>query len=444
MATAQSGPPGRASSSALTAAPHVVVIGGGFGGINAAKTLARYPLRITVVDRENHHLFQPLLYQVATAALSPGDIAAPIRVILRRQRNVRVILASATGVDVAGKRVLLADGEPLAYDYLVVASGARHSYFGHPEWEGLAPGLKSIEDALEIRRRGLLALEEAERESDAARREALLSYVVIGGGPTGVELAGAIAEAGRHSVARDFRAIDPTRGRVILLEGGPRILATFPPDLAASAARALKTLGVQVRTNARVTGLSPDAVHIGDEVIHARTVLWAAGVAPSALARSLNAPLDHGGRVLVEPDLTIPGHPEVYVIGDLAAFVHQDGKPLPGVAPVALQQGQAAAHNIWRSVQGQPRKRFHYVDRGSLAVIGRNSAVAELGPVHLTGLVAWLAWLVIHIFNLISFEQRLLVTMQWGWAYLTWERSVRLITNPWRPGGADAPPTEQV
>lgn len=396
---------------------------------------------MTVLDRENYHLFQPLLYQVATAALSPGEIAAPIRVILRRYANVRVLLSEATAVDLERRRVILADGDPLEYDYLVLATGARHSYFGHPEWEQLAPGLKSVEDALEIRRRGLLALEQAERETDPATRRALQTYVVVGGGPTGVELAGAIAEVGRNTVAREFRAIDPKQGRVILLEGGPRILAGFPPDLSDSAARTLEALGVQVRTNARVTSITPDAVAIGDEVIPARTVLWAAGVAPSSLAHTLGVPLDNGGRVLVDPDLTVPGHPEAYVVGDLAAFRHQGGKALPGLAPVAVQQGQAAAENIWRSMQGTRHRPFHYVDRGSLATIRRGSAVAHIGPVHLKGLTAWVVWLVVHIFNLISFEQRLLVMLQWAWAYLTWERSVRLITHPWRPGGQDPPTT---
>jgi NADH:ubiquinone reductase (H+-translocating) len=419
--------------------PHVVIVGGGFGGLNAARRLARHPVRVTLIDRENYHLFQPLLYQVATAALSPADIAVPIRSILRGARNVRVVLAEATAVDADAKQVRLADGSLVGYDYLILATGARHAYFGHPEWEGLAPGLKSIEDATEIRRRGLMALERAEREPDPAERAALLTFVVVGGGPTGVELAGAMAEVGRRTVARDFRMIDPRRERVLLLEGGPRILATFPEDLAREAHRALTALGVEVRTNARVTDVSEAGVKVGDEFIPARTVYWAAGVAPSPLVRTLGAPLDKAGHVLVEPDLTVPGHPEVYAIGDVATFLHQTGRPLPGVAQVAIQQGKAAADNVWRSVQGRPRARFRYRDLGNLATIGRGAAIADLGRIHLSGFIAWLFWSGVHIYNLIGFEQRLLVMLQWAWLYVTFRRAARLITNPWRPEVPEAP-----
>jgi NADH dehydrogenase len=410
----------------------VVIVGAGFGGLNAARALARYPVRITVVDQHNYHLFQPLLYQVATAALSPGDIAHPIRSLLRRYRNVRVVLAEATGIDLAGRRVQLDDGE-LSYDYLILATGARHSYFGHDEWEPFAPGLKTIDDALEIRRRILCAYEAAERETDEVRRRALLTFVVVGGGPTGVELAGAIAEIARLTLQHDFREIDPAQSRVILLEGLGRILPAFPPDLSASAEAQLRKLGVEVRTNATVTCITPEAVHVGDEVIPTYTTLWAAGVAASPLARSLGVPLDRAGRVAVEPELTLPGHPEVYVIGDLALFTHQTGRPLPGVAPVAIQQGRAAAENIWRSITGRPRRPFRYVHRGSLATIGRAAAVAEFGRIHLSGFVAWLVWLAVHIFNLIGFDNRLLVLLQWMWSYFTYERGARLITGGRHP-----------
>lgn len=412
--------------------PHVVVVGGGFGGLYAARRLARHPLRVTLVDRRNYHLFQPLLYQVATAALSPGDIAEPIRGILRRYRQARVLLGEVRSVDLANRRVLLAPSGALEYDYLILAPGARHSYFGHAEWEPLAPGLKSLEDALDIRGRILLAFERAEREPDPAERQALLTFVVVGGGPTGVELAGAIAEIARHTVARDFRAIDPTQARVILLEGGARILPTFDERLGRKAEHALRRLGVDVRVRALVTAVTPDAVRVGDETLSTRTALWAAGVAASPLGRTLGVPTDRLGRVPVEPDLTLPGHPEVYVVGDLAALAGPDGKPLPGLAPVAIQEGEAAADNIWRTVQGQPRAMFRYVNRGTMATIGRAAAIAELGRLRLSGLVAWLAWLFVHIVWLIGFDNRLLVMFKWTWSYLTWERGARLITGPWK------------
>jgi NADH dehydrogenase len=412
-------------------APHVVIVGGGFAGLAAARRLAPRNVRVTLIDRRNHHLFQPLLYQVASAALSPADIAMPLRSILRDAPRVRVLLAEAEAVDVAARRVTLDEGS-LAYDALIVAAGAGHSYFGHGEWERLAPGLKTLEDALEIRRRLLLAFEAAERVEDGAERRALLTFVVVGGGPTGVELAGAFAEIARRTIARDFRAIDPTQARVILLEGGPRVLASFPEDLAASAEASLTRLGVEVRTGAQVTRITPDAVWVGGEQIRSRAVVWAAGVAGAALGRSLGVPTDRAGRVPVAPDLSLPGRPEIFVAGDLAAFAMPTGGFLPGLAPVAMQQGRAAADNAWRRLRGEPTVPFRYRDRGSMATIGRAAAVAVVGRVRLSGLPAWLAWLTIHIAYLIGFRNRFMVLFQWAWAYVTWQRGARLITGPWR------------
>jgi NADH dehydrogenase len=420
------------------AIPHVVIVGGGFAGLEAARRLGRRPARVTLLDRRNHHLFQPLLYQVATASLSPADIATPLRSILRRHRNVSVILAEAGAVDLAGQRVVLDRGE-IAYDALVVAAGASHSYFGHDDWELLAPGLKTLEDALEIRRRVLLAFEAAERASDGAERHALLTFVIIGAGPTGVELAGALAEISRQTIARDFRVIDPTQARIVLLEGGPRILPTFPEALSHSAAAALRRIGVEVRTSALVTRVTPDAVWVGGEQVRCRAVLWAAGVAASPLARSLGVPLDRAGRVLVEADLSIPGHPEAFVVGDLAAFLHQDGGPLPGIAPVAMQQGRAVAENVWRRLNRQPTVPFRYRDKGYMATIGRAAAVAVIGRLHLSGRIAWLAWVLVHIAFLIGFRNRFIVLFEWAWAYVTFQRGARLITGPWKPGPGKGP-----
>ncbi len=413
------------------AKPHVVIVGGGFAGLNAARVLARREARVTLVDRRNHHLFQPLLYQVATAGLSPADIATPLRSILRKASDVRVILAAAERVEPEARRVILDEGE-LTYDALILAAGATHSYFGHDEWETLAPGLKTLEDALEIRRRVLLAFEAAERARDAAERRALLTLVVIGGGPTGVELAGALAELARHTIARDFRAIDPTQTRVILLEGGSRILPSFPEGLARAAARSLERIGVEVRTGALVTRITPDAVWVGGEPIHSRAVLWAAGVAAAPLAHTLGVPLDRAGRIPVTPDLSVAGHPEIFVAGDLCAFTHGTGEPLPGVAPVAIQQGRAAAANAWRRLAGEATRPFRYRDRGSMATVGRAAAVAVIGPLRLSGLPAWLAWLGVHITFLIGFRNRFLVLFEWAWAYSTWQRGARLITGCWR------------
>jgi NADH:quinone reductase (non-electrogenic) len=411
--------------------PHVVIVGGGFGGLYAARALANRPVRVTLLDRRNHHLFQPLLYQVATAALNPSDIATPLRSILRRAPNVTVFLAEVVSVDLAGRRLVLDEGA-MPYDALVLAAGAGHSYFGHDDWEPLAPSLKTLEDALEIRRRVLLAYEEAEREQDGAEQRALLTSVVIGGGPTGVELAGALAEISRETIARDFRLIDPTKARIVLLEGGPRVLAAFPDPLPARAAAALARIGVEVRTGATVTRVTADAVWLGGEQIRARTVLWAAGVAAAPLTRTLGVPLDRAGRVRVERDLSIPGHPEAFAIGDLCAFIAEDGRPLPGLAPVALQQGRAAARNVLHRLAGEPTQAFRYRDRGSMATIGRAAAVAVVGRLRLSGLPAWLAWLFVHIMFLIGFRNRFLVLFEWAWAYVSWQRGARLITGPWR------------
>lgn len=420
-----------AADRSITALPHVVIVGGGFGGLYAARALASAPVRITLVDRRNHHLFQPLLYQVATAALSPADIASPIRGILRRHRNITVLLGEAIRVDTARRVLVLADTE-LPYDYLILAAGATHSYFGHDSWQPSAPGLKTLEDALEIRSRILLAFEKAERVADPAERAALLTFVVIGGGPTGVELAGAISEIARHALARDFRKIDPTCARVVLVEGGQRVLQAYPERLAARGERDLRRLGVEVRTGSNVTSVQPDGVRIGDELVPARTVLWAAGVAAAPLATTLGVPLDRAGRVIVEPDLTIPGRKDVFVIGDMAAFAHQTGKALAGVCPVAVQQARCAAGNVGRGITGRSMETFHYYDRGSMATIGRAAGLCWIGRLQFGGFLGWLAWLFIHIFFLIGFRNRLLVMIQWAWAYVTYQRGARLITG----GGA--------
>jgi NADH dehydrogenase len=408
--------------------PHVVIVGGGFAGLTAAQALARSPVRITLLDRRNHHVFQPLLYQVATAGLSPTDIAAPLRRILRGQANATVLLGEVLRVDPAARKVTMADGE-LDYDFLVLATGATHSYFGNHDWALHAPGLKTLEDASEILRRTLLAFERAEREADALRRRRFLTFVVIGGGPTGVELAGTLVEISRHTLKHEFRRIDPAEARVVLLEGLDRILPTYPPDLSEKARQQLERLGAQVRTSARVTTVDADGVCLGRERIEAATVLWAAGVAASPVGRSLGTPLDRAGRVHVQPDLSVPGHPEIFVIGDLAAL-EQDGRPVPGVAPAAMQMGRHVARNVLRAVQGEPRLSFRYVDKGALATIGRRAAVAVMGRFKLSGFPAWAAWLGIHIFFLIGFRNRLVVMMEWAIAYLTYERSARIILVP--------------
>ncbi|WP_437819054.1 NAD(P)/FAD-dependent oxidoreductase [Sorangium sp. So ce1078] len=407
---------------------HVVIIGAGFGGLYAAQALRREPVRVTVIDRRNHHTFQPLLYQVATAGLNASDIAAPIRRVLRKQKNTSVLLAEATAIDPVKKRVFFEDGE-LGYDKLIVAAGASHSYFGHDEWAPFAPGLKTVEDALEIRRRVLLAFEAAEREPDPARRSAWMTFVVVGGGPTGVELAGALSELARHTLVREFRRINPRDARILLVEGAGQVLPSYVPELGEKAREQLTALNVEVRTRCLVTGIDEEGVSIGDKRIEAKTVLWGAGVAASPLARSLGAPLDRAGRVLVEPDLTVPGHEDVYVIGDLASLRQEDATPVPGVAPAAIQEGRHAARNIARAVRGLPRLPFRYRDRGSMATIGRAAAVADFGKVKLSGFLAWLAWLFVHVLFLIGFRSRFLVLFSWALSYLTYERASRLITG---------------
>ena len=413
---------------ALAKKPHVVIVGAGFGGLEAAKKLTCEAARVTVIDRTNYHLFQPLLYQVATAALSPADIAAPVRAILSKWRNMEVILAEVQSVDVDAKKVKMADSE-LGYDYLILATGARHSYFGHPQWEKLAPGLKSLEDAVEIRRRILLAFEYAEKISDEAARKAAMTFVIIGGGPTGVEMAGAIAEIARYTLAKDFRHIDPSQARIILVEGEPRVLAAFPEDLSASALKQLADLGVEVRLGVHATNLTEAGLNIGDEFIPCRVKIWAAGNNASFVGKTLGVPADRVGRVLVNNDLTIPGHPEVQVLGDLASFLYQTGQPLPGVSAVAMQQGRHAARNILAMIEGRKPQRFWYWDRGSMATIGRNKAVADLNFVHFSGLPAWLAWLFVHIIFLVGFRNRVAVLFQWAWAYFSFNKGARLITR---------------
>lgn len=442
----------------LESRPHVVIIGGGFGGLDAARALAGAPVRVTLVDRYNYHLFQPLLYQVATASLSPGDIASPIRWILRRQKNARVLLAEVRAIDPVTHRVTLGP-EPLAgyeptdrdatpqtlhYDYLVVATGAAHAYFGHPEWANRAPGLKTLDDALEIRRRVLLAFEAAEREPEPAEQQRLLTFVIVGGGPTGVELAGALAEIAQRTLRQDFRAIKPESARVVLIEGGPHLLSSFPPQLREAARDSLLRLGVEVMTESMVTsidarGLAWRPAQAGGpaarlqesaavERIEAQTVLWAAGVAASPIASSLGVPLDRVGRIRAEPTLQVPGHPHVFVVGDLCAF-EQDGSVLPGVAQVAKQGGAHAAHNILRATRGEPLRPFRYRDYGNMATVGRGSAVADIGPIRASGQLAWLIWLFIHIFSLVGFRSRVAVFSEWAWAYVTFQRRVRLITG---------------
>ena len=414
----------------------VVIVGGGFGGLSAALGLGRAPVEVTLVDRCNYHLFQPLLYQVATGTLSPANIASPLRNILKRRKNTRVLLAEATGIDASNHRVILSDGL-IEYDTLVVGTGSSHQYFGHDEWEKFAPGLKTVEDATDMRRRILLAFETAEREPDPEKLRACMTFVIVGGGPTGAELAGALGEIANDTLRRDFRKIDPSDARIILVEGTDRVLPAYPRKLSASAQRMIERLGVTVRTSAMVTDVSKESVTIreGDktETIPTRTVLWAAGVLGSPLGRIVaqqtGATIDKAGRVSVEPDLTAPGHPEIFVIGDLANFVHQTGQPLPGVAQPAIQQGRYVAALIKRRLQGKKSRPFHYLDKGSLATIGRGAAVADLNWLHLSGFPAWLLWIFIHLLYIVEFQNRLLVFVQWAWFYLTFDRSARLITG---------------
>jgi NADH dehydrogenase len=407
--------------------PHVVIIGGGFGGLNAAKALRKAPVRVTLVDRHNHHLFQPLLYQVATATLSPGDIASPIRWVLRHASNTRVWLGDVRAIKLSDRHVLLADGASITYDYLIVATGTSHTYFGHDEWGRNAPGLKTLEDALAIRRRILVAFEEAERETNPGRQQRLLTFVLVGGGPTGVELAGTLAEIARQTRA-EFRNVDTHTTRIVVIEAGPTILPSFAPDLRDAARRSLSRLHVEVRENTRVTAVQEGAVMLGAERLEAGTILWTAGVAASPVTMTLAVPLDRAGRVIVERDLSVPGHPEAFVIGDAAASLDAEGRQLPGVAQVAMQGGTHAARTILRRMRGKPAQPFVYHDRGSMAIIGRGSAIADIRGLRFSGPIAWLAWLFLHIFELIGFRNRLVVMIEWATAYFTRQRSVRLIT----------------
>ncbi|MFO0576709.1 MAG: NAD(P)/FAD-dependent oxidoreductase [Polyangia bacterium] len=421
--------------------PHVVIIGGGFGGLTAAQALRHAPVRVTLIDRSNHHLFQPLLYQVAMAGLSPADIAAPIRSVLRKQKNATVLLAEARGVDPAQKKVLLDHGGEIAYDFLIVAVGAQNHYFGHEDWARYAVGLKDLDDAVEVRRRVLVAFEAAERTQDPEERKRLLTFVVVGGGPTGVELAGALAELARFVLARDFRRVDPTEARVLLIEGGARILATFPEKLSERAEEDLLRLGAQVRHGDHVSRIDERGVQVGSEFIPTATVLWAAGVRPAPLTALLGAPVDRAGRVVIEPDLTLPGRPEVFALGDMTAYLHQDGKPLPGTSPVAMQQARHAARCIEATLAGKPRPPFRYVDKGNMATIGRAAAIVHIKRLQLGGFLAWLFWLLVHIFFLIEFRNRIAVLFNWAYSYFTYKRGARLITGHRMSAGPGSMPS---
>jgi NADH dehydrogenase len=409
--------------------PHVVVVGGGFGGLYAARELAKLPVRVTVIDKHNYHLFQPLLYQVATAGLSAPDIASPIRSLLSKYRNVDVRLDEVTSVALAEKSLTLRRGGTMTFDFLVLATGATHSYFGHPEWETDAPGLKSLDDALELRRRVLLAFEAAEVEPNPLERQRLLTFVVVGGGATGVELAGALGELSRFTFRKDFRNIDSAQARVVLIEAGPRLLPAFVEGLSEKAKRSLEKLGVEVKLATRVTEVSAQGVKLGDAMLPAHTVMWAAGVQASPLAKTLNVALDKMGRVVVNDDNTVPGHDHVYVIGDLACFKLPNGETLPGLAPVAMQQARHVAENVRHTLAGNGRTPFHYLDKGIMATIGRSAGIAQTGALKLSGFIGWLAWLFIHILYLIGFRNRVLVLFQWAWAFLTFQRGARVITG---------------
>ena len=433
--------PSPAAPAARDPRPHVVIVGGGFGGLSAARALADAPVRVTLVDRTNHHLFQPLLYQVATAVLNPSDISVPIRWVLRRQKNVTVLMGEVDRIDPATRTIALDRGTTtLEWDYLVLAAGARHAYFGHPEWEREAPGLKSLEDAIEMRRRFLLAFEAAERSTDEHERAALLTFVIVGAGPTGVELAGMIPAVAKQSMRDDFRRVDPATTRVVLVEGGPRILPTFPEALGARARQDLEDLGVVVRTNAIVTGVDAEGVTIGDERLRARTVFWGAGNQASPLAAQLGVATDRAGRAIVEPDQSVPGWPNVFVVGDCAQTRRPDGTTIPAVAPAANQTGRHAARSILADLAGRARPTFEYVNKGDLAVIGRHRAIAAIRGLQLTGTFAWLVWLFVHVLYLVGFRNRLSVLVQWAFAYFTHQRGVRLITHAAAAPGRPLPP----
>jgi len=409
--------------------PKIVIIGGGFGGLWAAKALKNKLVDVTLIDRKNHHTFQPLLYQVATAVLSPGEIASPIRRILHNAKNVEVILGEAAGFDKEKQTVRLVDGSEVPFDYLIVAAGARHSYFGHDDWETSAPGLKTIEDALEMRRRILLAFELAEREAYLTGSHKPLNFVVVGGGPTGVELAGAVAGIARLALAKDFKAIDTTKAKVMLFEGSDRVLGTFAEDLSVSAKEQLEDLGVEVHLNSFVTEIEPGRVKMGENWIECDVVLWATGVAASPVGKALGVETDTAGRVFVQPDLTIPGYKNIFVIGDMASLKQENGEPVPGLSPAAMQMGNLTAANIVRDIKNEPRKIFSYVDKGTMATIGRSKAIADVKGWHFTGFIAWLMWLFLHVVFLIGFRNRIYVLLEWMWAYLSRERSARLITG---------------
>lgn len=413
-------------TSSHTAVPHVVVLGGGFAGLWATRALANSPVRITLIDRHNHHLFQPLLYQVATAGLSAPDIAAPLRHILRKQTNVEVRLAEVLAIEPQQKQVTLDDGSTLTFDYLLVATGATHAYFGHDEWARHAPGLKTLNDALQLRRHLLLAFERAEAETDPGRRAAWLNFAIVGGGPTGVELAGTLAEIARHTLKNEFRNIDPSEARVRLIEAGPRVLSSFPESLSEKARQQLSKLGVEVSTGIPVTEINEDGYRLGDELVAAKTVVWAAGVAASPLAKSLAVPLDRAGRVLVQPDLSVPDHPNIFAAGDLATIT-SDGKPVPGVAPAAKQMGRHVAEAIRARLAGRVPAPFHYKDYGNLATIGRMAAVVDFGRLKFSGTLAWWFWLAAHVFFLIGFRNRIVVLLNWAWAYWSYQRGARII-----------------
>ena len=413
----------------MTNKPKVVIIGGGFGGLWAAEALGNKAVEVTLIDRKNHHVFQPLLYQVATAVLSPGEIAQPIRRILGKYKNIKVILGEAVAFDKENSEVILGDGARVKYDYLIVAGGARHSYFGHDDWEAAAPGLKTLEDAVEIRRRVLLAFELAERDAYLTGEQRQLNFVVVGGGPTGVELAGAIADIARQALAKDFKAIDTRKAHVTLFEGSDRVLGTFAEELSISAKRQLEQIGVEVRLNSFVTEIEPGRVKVGEDWIDCDVVLWATGVAASPMGKALGVEIDKAGRVFVEKDLSLKGFPNLFVIGDMASLLQENGEPIPGVSPAAMQMGTATAKNILADIKGKPRENFTYWDKGTMATIGRSKAIAEAAGMKFKGFIAWLMWLFLHVFFLIGFRNRLSVMFSWFWAYLTRERSARLITG---------------